>query len=284
MGAKQTGTQTTTMAPPAWAVPSLQRGLNQSGTLLSQNLRDPFAQDTLDAYGMIRDRANAGSPLIGQAQASLGAMMDPQGNPYLDRMFNMAADRTAGRLQTEFAGAGRDVSASAPFRAQDLTDLATQIYGGAYNADQQRALSAASMAPGVAGADYNDAQALAAIGQAQQQRPEDILNSFVARNAQTVGQYGSQSQPVYSNPLSSLLGIGMAAGGLGWQPFSDRRVKRDITRIGERNGFPLYRFKYLWSDVEQEGHMADEVLKTRPDAVSVDSDGFMHLDYEALNG
>lgn len=61
-----------------------------------------------------------------------------QGNPYLDRTFDMAALRTQNQLASEFAGAGRNVDASQGLRSQQLGDLATQIYGGAYDAERNR--------------------------------------------------------------------------------------------------------------------------------------------------
>jgi hypothetical protein len=63
---------------------------------------------------------------------------NPNGNPYLDQTFDMAALRTQNQLSSEFARGGRNVEASQPIRSQQLGDLATQIYGGAYDAERNR--------------------------------------------------------------------------------------------------------------------------------------------------
>ena len=77
-------------------------------------------------------------------------------------------------------------------------------------------------------------------------------------------------------------GLGAAAGGSGLGGsilaglgsfFSDRKLKDNITKIGEENGFNKY--KWVWNDLanklglfgEAFGVMADEVEKVNPEAV-----------------
>lgn len=65
--------------------------------------------------------------------------------------------------------------------------------------------------------------------------------------------------------------------------FSDRRLKKDITRVtAHYGGFGIYRFKYLWSDIENVGVMAQEVRRTMPKAVVRGADGFLRVDYAAI--
>jgi Chaperone of endosialidase len=64
---------------------------------------------------------------------------------------------------------------------------------------------------------------------------------------------------------------------------SDRRLKKDVTRIAVHPaGFGIYRFKYLWSDIEYSGVIAQEVLGVMPDAVARGDDGFLRVDYAAI--
>lgn len=64
---------------------------------------------------------------------------------------------------------------------------------------------------------------------------------------------------------------------------SDRRLKTDIVQIGKLpSGIPLYTFKYIGTDDEQVGVMADEVLKVIPEAVLTDADGYYMVDYGML--
>jgi len=64
---------------------------------------------------------------------------------------------------------------------------------------------------------------------------------------------------------------------------SDRRLKRDIAVVGNLpTGLLLYRFKYLWSDIEFVGVMAQDVLTVMPEAVTVDSTGYYSVHYDAV--
>jgi hypothetical protein len=64
---------------------------------------------------------------------------------------------------------------------------------------------------------------------------------------------------------------------------SDRRLKRDMVRIGSHDlGFGIYRFKYLWSEQDHIGVLAQEVAEVRPDAVVRGPDGFLRVDYAAI--
>jgi hypothetical protein len=72
--------------------------------------------------------------------------------------------------------------------------------------------------------------------------------------------------------------IGSAAGAVAR---SDIRLKENIQHIGDENGFRTYEFNYLGSDQRYKGVMAQEVMKTRPDAV-IDVNGLYWVDYGAI--
>jgi len=64
---------------------------------------------------------------------------------------------------------------------------------------------------------------------------------------------------------------------------SDRRLKRDIVRLGTtEGGFGLYSYRYLWDDQVRTGVMAQEVIERRPDAVVLGDDGYYRVDYGKL--
>ena len=64
---------------------------------------------------------------------------------------------------------------------------------------------------------------------------------------------------------------------------SDMRLKRNIERVGTaENGLPLYRWQYLWSNRVYEGVMAQDVLKTMPQAVVRKWHGFYAVRYGML--
>jgi hypothetical protein len=64
---------------------------------------------------------------------------------------------------------------------------------------------------------------------------------------------------------------------------SDVRLKRDVVRVGEHPlGVGIYGFKYLWSDVEHVGVLAQEVAERAPAAVVEGPGGFLTVDYAAI--
>lgn len=94
----------------------------------------------------------------------------------------------------------------------------------------------------------------------------------------TQNAYNQQVQR-RQNIMTGLFGLGSSL--VGAIPWSDRRLKSNIVRIGTHPvGVPLYEYDIFGE--RQRGVMADELEKVRPDAVHYDADGFAHVDYEAL--
>lgn len=66
---------------------------------------------------------------------------------------------------------------------------------------------------------------------------------------------------------------------------SDRRLKKDIKKVGKLDGHSLYEYRYKGEPQRGAKHigvMAQEVEKTRPDAVGRDPDGMRRVDYGRL--
>ena len=77
--------------------------------------------------------------------------------------------------------------------------------------------------------------------------------------------------------------VGGGGGNGGGGNRSDIRLKRDIAEVGQLpNGLKLYSFKYLWSDIEYVGVMAQDVLKVAPEAVITGKDGYYRVRYDLL--
>ena len=118
------------------------------------------------------------------------------------------------------------------------------------------------------------AQAVGGYGQA--------INPMV----QSQGQQAAFAQSIYGMNQQRASGNAMGVGSLLGSIFgksSDRRLKRDIKRIGiTDSGIPLYTFRYKNSDQIQVGVMADEAEKILPEAVT-EVDGFKVVNYEMLN-
>ena len=64
--------------------------------------------------------------------------------------------------------------------------------------------------------------------------------------------------------------------------FSDERLKRDIVPVGIENGFNTYEFRYIWGTQRYKGVMAQEVMKTNPQAVDKLL-GLYRVDYDDIN-
>jgi hypothetical protein len=65
--------------------------------------------------------------------------------------------------------------------------------------------------------------------------------------------------------------------------FSDSRVKAGVAKVGTHpTGFGLYRFRYLWSEIEYVGVIAQEVREVMPEAVVCDENGLLRVDYGAI--
>lgn len=153
----------------------------------------PFSPQTETALGLTEQRALQGSPVTQAAQqyatntltqdptSQFGSAMNPyaspaysgpQGNPYadggnpfgagsnpyLDAAFNRAADSVQNRLQSSFAGSGRNIGAARPVAADEMGDLAQRIYGGAYDAERNRQLQYQQQLTGIGASGFESAQ------------------------------------------------------------------------------------------------------------------------------
>lgn len=96
-----------------------------------------------------------------------------------------------------------------------------------------------------------------------------------------VANAGQQSKSNGGGP-STLGSIASAVGGIA-SIFSDRRLKRDIEKIGEfADGLGIYEYRYVTKAKRVLGVMADEVAKLRPWALGPTRAGFATVNYGAL--
>lgn len=100
---------------------------------------------------------------------------------------------------------------------------------------------------------------------------------------QTLGQGVIAAGQAEQAGIGNLLNLGMQA----FAAFSDRRLKKNVKKIGERDGFNLYEWE--WNKIgnaiglkgKEVGHMADEVEFKIPEAVKVYA-GYKTVDYEMV--
>jgi hypothetical protein len=197
---------------------------------------------------------------------------------------------------------------------EQLTDLATGIYGGAYEADQgrrmaalsqlgglgqtdvQNRLAAAGAAPRFDQARFADAERLYRLGQMEQQAPYQIAQQYgnflgslpTTSGGRTITEPGV---PLGSEIFSGALGLGqLGLAGYGISQglpimLSDRRTKENAEPIGISFGNKtIYRFNYRHdpSKTPQIGFMADEVLADQPEAVLMWPNGLLGIDFSKV--
>jgi hypothetical protein len=154
-----------------------------------------------------------------------------------------------------------------------------------------RALQAAGIIADVGNAESANARAdlatLAGLGEMQRQIEQEQLNAPLTMLQATGQLYGNIPQASYigqkskgSPGVGGLLGSGLQSAAIA---FSDRRLKRDIMRIGTlAGGLGLYLYRYLWEDGFRTGVMADEVARLRPNALGPVIGGFATVDYARI--
>lgn len=224
------GNSTTRVDPPKWQEPLLRYGGDQARSQYDQhangqNMVAPFSGDTNSGFGQIRALAGGSSGITANAnnltnQTLSGGFMGS--NPYLDQTFQRAALGTQNQLASEFAGHGRNIAASEGLRSQQLNDLATGIYGGAYDQERNRQNQVLGMSGQLDSANYNGANALLGIGaqqenlnQQQLNAPGSALDQYMQRVGGNYGQVNTASGS--GNRMAGALGGGMLGSQLGGQ-------------------------------------------------------------------
>lgn len=188
-----------------------------AGQTLQRYINDPTSDSPQVAAGPANPQAGY-SPL---ATTGTGSSPAPSsGNPYLDQTFNQAALATQNQLASQFAGAGRNVGASQGLRSQQLNDLATQIYGGAYNQERQLQQGVLGSVLPLANQDYVDLAQLRGAGsdieglaREYASAPGQALDQYLGRVSGNMGQ--TTSQPLYRNSAGSILGGALLGSQLG---------------------------------------------------------------------
>jgi hypothetical protein len=117
--------------------------------------------------------------------------------------------------------------------------------------------------------------------------PQTALNTRMG--AASAGNFNQGSTTETRNPgLFDYLQAGANAGAT--YMASDRRLKTNVTPIGERSGVKLY--SWDWTDEGKRiaspdqptvGVMADELMETHPHLVHRASDGYLRVNYGGLN-
>ena len=112
-------------------------------------------------------------------------------------------------------------------------------------------------------------------------KPQQALQNYMASISGDYGGVKTQTTPG-QGIMGTLGSLASMAGSLGWAPFSDVRIKENITSDGTKyKGHNVYDYNYVGDDVRYKGVMAQEVEQTNPDAVG-EVKGIKYVNYGAL--
>jgi hypothetical protein len=208
-GGSSTTTQGGTL--PNWLMPAYQGTLGTDQQLQGMGLNATAGTGSTLLSGGMNSIAGVNPQSIGASdnlltsdlgsgsmlgQEANGSLMNPNSNPYLAGTFRNAANGVQNQIASEFAGNGRNVTASMPVQTDAMNNLANQIYGGAYNTDlaatqnaQGQQLSAASLAPGVTQGLYTPGQQQLQAGQT----PFNIQSWYQGLLGQTAAPFAAQT-------------------------------------------------------------------------------------------
>lgn len=275
-----------------------QTGTNPDGTPIfsATTQYTPAVQNLFNTdVGTQTEMANAANTLAKNLGSSLSSapnlgndalvneMMGWQ-NKYMQPIFNQQQAALNSQLANQGIGQGSD----AYNNAQNLfsrnvnnayEQAMAQDQGQAYN----QALTSYEAPIQTLGTLLGESQPTGTVNSSLINTPQEQIQPA---NLESLVQQNYQSQlQNYQNSMSGLFSIPAAILG-GWAHAgfalpSDRRLKRDIDRIGWLNdGTPIYRFRYLNDPAMHIGVMAQDVKRTKPEAVFTTPEGFMLVDYE----
>ena len=236
----------------------------------------------LGLTGQIGSQINQSMPDTALSNDAARQAYYSKATAFLDPQYrNMQGDLNAG-----LANKGVVEGSEAYNRAQgEFGRQRTFAYGQAGNdailqgqTAQQQALANAITSRN---APINQLNALRGATQIQNPTFTNVPGSNSANTDVSGNVYKSYDAQVASsnNFMNGLFGIGSAA----LTKYSDRRLKRNIRRIGKTPvmGLPLYAYRYVWGGPRRVGVMAQDVLRVKPSAV-VEVGGFLAVNYAAL--
>lgn len=206
-------------------------------------------------------------------------------NPYVQDMANFAGQQAGNAVNSSFSMAGRTGSgANQTDLARGVTQAELQPLMQNYQNERGLQTQAAGMLPGYTSAQYAGYTPLLGAQQLAGQLPYYGANAY-GNMAGLYNGYGTQTSTQPGGWLNGLISAGAQVASAA--AMSDRRVKRDIVKVGEYpDGLGIYDFSYTFDPdrTVYRGVMADEVKRLRPWAY-IDNfrDGYAGVNYAKLS-
>jgi len=223
-----------------------------------------------------RNQAAAANAAAANQAAAANAAAANQAAAFRAQAANEAGRFNAGAMETALARQLSAGGALGSLGAQEGADTRANVALQGQMGAEQRAISQA-----LAGAPISVLQALAGTYSGL---PLNLLSGETMTGTQTGSSTSKSWDPmgVFSNALNAGGSAAQGASAI-MTALSDRRLKTDVERIGERpDGLGVYAFRYLWSPVRHIGVMAQEVLGVKPEAVVHLPGGYMAVNYGAI--
>lgn len=263
---------------------------NQQLGRINQSVSAPFSYDGLPAaptadsaarqqvidslMGQSRSRLD---PQFAKDEAGLKTDLANQGIPVGSDAYNKAMESFA-RSKTDAYQTAENQAVNAGGSEQ------SRLYGLGLNARQQGIQEYTTQR----NAPLNEASALLNAQQIANPTFVNTPNTSVAPTdvigatslATNVAMNNNNQRNSYNN---AVIGALSGFGGAGLTKYSDRRLKRNVRRIGTgTRGLPIYRYSYLWSNKVEAGYMADEVARIAPHAVMGTPSGYLAVNYGGI--
>ncbi|WP_331374925.1 tail fiber domain-containing protein [Sinorhizobium chiapasense] len=268
--------------------------LERDRSALETRLANQGLQPGSEAYNRAIDEANRTSNdariaavlNAGQEQTRLANLANQKAG------FENAAQAQAYAQALQNADFGNNAKQQMHQNSQSATAANNALKDQSFNAEQARINAQNTARANYLNEQYasrnqpiNEISALLAGGQV-------TSPNFVPTQGQSIQpvDYAGLVQQNYQNQMATYNARQQASGNLidsilGFLPKSDRRAKKNIEKVGRVKGHNLYEFRYKDEPVSGPKHlgvMAQEVEKTRPDAVIRGPDGMRRVDYGRL--
>lgn len=283
--------QTTSLSPAQQAIKdqndaatlNLGKIANNQSAFLNNYLSNPFSLSDLGSFNI--DNAATEGRLIDLGRRRLDPVIAQRDEDLRTRLSNQGikagSDAYARELNT-FNQGTNDAYTSLLLngRQQASNEILTQRQQQVQEALTQRNQPLNEISALLSGTQVGTPQFGA--GTNQPSLPTTDYAGIVENNYQNqLGAYNTKMNQ-YNGVVGGLFGLGGKLIGL-----SDRRAKKDIKPVGKLMGHKLYEYSYKGKHDDGRKHigvMAQEAEKTRPDAVSMRSDGLRQVNYGKLFG
>lgn len=177
---------------------------------------------------------------------------------YTPKGFKGAANALGDQVSARAAARGKLGSGNT---LNDLFKSNALLKNDLLNSEYNREFGAVNLGQSSAAGQANTAQAVG-----------NNISSLLTQQGNAIASGHVGGANARSQGVNNLVGLGTMIA------LSDRRLKRNLSQVGEHKGVPVYRFQYLWSDDWFEGVMAQDVPHA---AVELDN-GYLAVDYGRL--